>query len=166
MTNKSPTNRQSGRPTPLAVSDLEQSQAAVTVDSSTNVNKSSVIHSNLGISRSRVKGLQNSHSNKRLPTWKAENSSQLMGAQAPDNKVGSPVFERGGIADRSLDRASAGAKNTSGGGGVILQSRAALLQNNYKKVIENHPGTITGSGAGKYDDTDFLNRMFTKNPKE
>ena len=47
-----------------------------------------------------------------------------------------------------------------------MQSRAALLQNNYKKVIENHPGTITGSGAGKYDDTDFLNRMFTKNPKE
>jgi len=45
-----------------------------------------------------------------------------------------------------------------------MQSRAALLQNEYKKVIENHPGTIQGTGAGKYDDTDFLSRMFSKNP--
>ena len=34
----------------------------------------------------------------------------------------------------------------------------------YKKVIENHPGTINGPGVGKYDDTDFLSRMFSKNP--
>lgn len=47
-----------------------------------------------------------------------------------------------------------------------MQSRAQLLQNEYKKVIENHAGTISGPGAGKYDDTDFLSRMFTKNPKE
>lgn len=32
-------------------------------------------------------------------------------------------------------------------------------------MIENHPGTIsTGPGVGKYDDTDFLSRMFTENP--
>ena len=46
-----------------------------------------------------------------------------------------------------------------------MQSRAELLQNEYKKVIENHPGTISGPGSSKYDDTDFLSRMFTKNPK-
>lgn len=52
------------------------------------------------------------------------------------------------------------------GGGIILQSRAELLQNEYKKVIENHPGTIAGAGVTKYDDTDFLSRMFSKNPNE
>ena len=120
------------------------------------------INSNSGISRSRVKGLQNSHSNKRLPTWKAGQSSLL----ASEKGVSSPVFERGGIADRSLDRVSANAKgNLMSGGGIILQSRAELLQNEYKKVIENHPGTIVGAGVTKYDDTDFLSRMFTKNPK-
>ena len=80
------------------------------------------------------------------------------------------MFERGGIADRSLDRVSANnAKgNLLSGGGIILQSRAELLQNEYKKVIENHPGTIggaIGSASKQYDDTDFLSRMFTKNPK-
>ena len=33
-------------------------------------------------------------------------------------------------------------------------------------MIENHPGTITGAGVTKYDDTDFLSRMFTKNPSK
>lgn len=35
-------------------------------------------------------------------------------------------------------------------------------------MIENHPGTIQGSGVGgasKYDDTDFLSRMFTEKSK-
>jgi hypothetical protein len=45
-------------------------------------------------------------------------------------------------------------------------SRAELLQNEYKKVIENHPGTIVGPGVSKYDDTDFLSRMFTKGPND
>ena len=36
----------------------------------------------------------------------------------------------------------------SGGGNIIMQSRAELLQNEYKKVIENHPGTITGQHKG------------------
>ena len=43
----------------------------------------------------------------------------------------------------------------------MLQSRAELLQNEYKKVIENHPGTM--GRQGKYDDTDFLSQMFSKN---
>ena len=69
----------------------------------------------------------------------------------------------------SVDRASAGAKNTvtsSTGGGVILQSRAQLLHAEYKKVIENHPGTIQGAKAAKYDDTDLLSRMFTNVPTQ
>lgn len=53
----------------------------------------------------------------------------------------------------------------SGGGAIIQQSRADLLKNEYKKVIENHPGTIVGPSGGKYDDTDFLSRMFTNGPK-
>lgn len=68
-----------------------------------------------------------------------------------------------GIGDRSLDRVSAGA--SKGQSNVpILQSRAELLQNEYKKVIENHPGTIVGrnNGSAKYDDTDLLSRMFQK----
>ena len=84
--------------------------------------------------------------------------------------VSSPKFERGGINDRSLDRVSAGAnKNLMGvaDGKGTLQTRAELLQNEYKKVIENHPGTILvpGSSNSKYDDTDFLSQMFTKKPK-
>ena len=43
-----------------------------------------------------------------------------------------------------------------------MQSRAELLQNEYKKVIENHPGTIGVPVSSKYDDTDFLSQMFTK----
>ena len=81
--------------------------------------------------------------------------------------ISSPTFERGGIADRSLDRVSANAKgNLFSGGGNVLQSRAELLQNEYKKVIENHPGTIIGPGMSKYDDTDFLSRMFTLGPNQ
>ena len=82
--------------------------------------------------------------------------------------------ERGNnnIADRSLDRVSAsqiaaaakGNANNLVSGNNILQTRAELLQNEYKKVIENHPGTIAaGHGSsGKYDDTDLLSRMFSK----
>ena len=33
------------------------------------------------------------------------------------------------------------------------------MQNEYRKIIENHPQTI-GTGKVKYDDTDFLNKMF------
>ena len=132
------------------------------LDSGGLVAKQNQLQHNSIISRSRIKGLQNSHSNKRLPTWKADNSNSLI--VGAEKGVNSPVFERGGIADRSLDRVSANTKIT--GGGLIMQSRAQLLQNEYKKVIENHAGTISGSGAGKYDDTDYLSRMFTKNPKE
>lgn len=122
------------------------------------------IANNIGISRTRVKGLQNSHSNKRLPTWKAQGQSSLI---TSEKGISSPTFERGGIADRSLDRVSANAKgNLFSGGGNVLQSRAELLQNEYKKVIENHPGTIIGPGMSKYDDTDFLSRMFTKGPNQ
>jgi hypothetical protein len=49
----------------------------------------------------------------------------------------------------------------AGGNGSVVQSRHELLQNNYKKVIQNHPGAI-GSNKQQYDDTDFLNRMFSK----
>lgn len=45
-----------------------------------------------------------------------------------------------------------------------MQSRAQLLQAEYKKVIENHPGTLQGAKAAKYDDTDLLSRMFTNIP--
>ena len=100
------------------------------VHSGNNNNSSqatTALASNQGISRSRVKGLQNSHSNKRLPTWKntANNSSLL----ALDKGISSPVFERGGIADRSMDRASANAKGNllSGGGNIVMMSRAELL---------------------------------------
>ena len=161
-TNKSPPNRRDGRLQSLAVSDLEISHhTSATVDSSAQVHKSGIIQNNVGISRSRVKGLQNSQSNKRLPTWKA-NENLL----APDKGLSSPLFDRG-INERSVDRASAGPKNnvaSSSGGGVIMQSRAQLLQAEYKKVIENHPGTLQGAKAAKYDDTDLLSRMFTNIP--
>ena len=95
-----------------------------------------------------------------MPTWKAQGQSSLL---TSDKGISSPVFERGGIADRSLDRVSANAKGNLISGVGVMQSRAELLQNEYKKVIENHPGTIQGTSAGgKYDDTDFLSRMFTK----
>lgn len=47
---------------------------------------------------------------------------------------------------------------------MLFYSRAELLQLEYKKVIENHPGTITNmkGGTSKYDDTDLLSRMFQK----
>lgn len=44
----------------------------------------------------------------------------------------------------------------------MVQSRHELIQNNYKKVIQNHPATIGRTSKQHYDDTDFLNRMFTK----
>ena len=91
--------------------------------------------------RSRLRGMQNSHSNKKLPTWKG-------------NSLLSDQFDRGGVADRSLDRMHGNLL----GGGAVLQSRQELMQNEYKKIIENHPATI---GNDKYDDTDFLQRMFT-----
>ena len=83
--------------------------------------------------RSRLKGMQNSHSNKKLPTWKG-NSLLADGGN----------LERGGIADRSLDRMHGNL--LSGGAAVVLQSRQELMQNEYKKIIENHPATI-GTGT-------------------
>lgn len=89
----------------------------------------------------------------------------------------SPVYQRGGLADRSLDRiisakrlgqdkANANRGELLGlGAAGVLQSRAELLQNEYKKVIENHPGTIGVPANSKYDDTDFLSQMFTNNIK-
>ena len=64
-------------------------------------------------------------------------------------------MERGGIADRSLDRMQGNLL----AGGAVLQSRQELMQIEYKKIIENHPATI-GTGKQKYDDTDFLHKMF------
>ena len=95
--------------------------------------------------------MQNSHSNKKLPTWKG------------DSLIGN--LERGGIADRSLDRMNSNLLR--GGVGFLQQdrgikegiSRQALMQNEYRKIVENHPSTI-GTGQVKYDDTDFLNKMF------
>ncbi len=44
-----------------------------------------------------------------------------------------------------------------------FQSRQELLANEYKKVIENHPGTLLQQQKGDlYDDTDFLQEMFAK----
>ena len=82
--------------------------------------------------------------------------------------VSSPVHDRPiAIGDRSLDRALANhaAKAAANGSScAVIQSRAELLQHEYKKVIENHPGTIASmkGGSSKYDDTDLLCRMFQK----
>ena len=82
--------------------------------------------------------------------------------------VSSPVHDRPiAIGDRSLDRALANhaAKAAANGSScAVIQSRAELLQHEYKKVIENHPGTIASmkGGSSKYDDTDLLSRMFQK----
>lgn len=65
---------------------------------------------------------------------------------------------RGGIADRSLDRGKAA--NFFNGVRDVFYSRQELLQNEYKKVIENYPSTLISKD--KYDDTDFLNQMFAK----
>ena len=63
---------------------------------------------NVGIARSRVKGLQNSHSNKRLPTWKATGQSSLLPSDKLNGGVSSPVaYERAQIGERSLDRVAA-----------------------------------------------------------
>ena len=108
------------------------------------------LHNNIGISRARVAGLQNSHSSKRLPTWKATTS---------EVGISSPV----GVNNLSMDRASlGGGANQQSTGPLIMQSRAELLQNEYKKVIKNHHGTIATGPGVKYDDTHFLKKMFTK----
>lgn len=43
----------------------------------------------------------------------------------------------------------------------VFQSRHELLQKEYKKVIECHPSTFVNP-SDNYDDTEFLNRMFSK----
>jgi hypothetical protein len=43
----------------------------------------------------------------------------------------------------------------------VYQSRQELLQKEYKKVIQCHPTTFVNP-LDNYDDTEFLNRMFTK----
>ena len=82
--------------------------------------------------------------------WKAQGQNSLLSSDKnvlASIGVSSPVFERGGIADRSLDRVSVNGKGNlisglGGGVGFVMRSRAELLQNEYKKVIENHPGTM------------------------
>lgn len=147
------------------------------------MNNAASLQNNSGISRQRLKGLQNSHSNKKLPTWKAQGHNSLIvgssnAATKPMDLSGaaSPVYQRGGLADRSLDRIISAkrlgqdkdkiSKGELMAPGGVMQSRAELLQNEYKKVIENHPGTIAVRVSSKYDDTDFLQQMFTKNPKK
>ena len=67
---------------------------------------------NVGISRSRVAGLQNSHSNKRLPTWKATGQSSLLASEKPNGGVSPPAaFDRVQIGERSLDRVTATGNN-------------------------------------------------------
>lgn len=67
-------------------------------------------------------------------------------------------MERGGIADRSLDRMKAANFFMSKD---LTISRQDLLKNEYRKVIENHPSTLINAHEN-YDDTDFLERMFAK----
>jgi len=145
-------------------------------------NANAGLQNNSGISRQRLRGLQNSHSNKKLPTWKAQGHNSLIVASSNAPKpmdlsgAASPVYQRGGLADRSLDRIISAkrlgqdkdkiSKGELLAPGGVMQSRAELLQNEYKKVIENHPGTIAVPSSSKYDDTDFLQQMFTKNPKK
>ena len=63
----------------------------------------------------------------------------------------------------SLDRVSLGGINGNQPNAAgVMQSRAELLNNEYKKVIKNHHGTIANGPGVKYDDTDFLSKMFTK----
>ena len=55
------------------------------------------LHNNVGISRKRIKGLQNSHSSKRLPTWKATMSSNGdIGVNSPIDTVNLSV-DRGSV---------------------------------------------------------------------
>lgn len=93
-----------------------------------------------GSSRSKINVgfLDNSHSNKKMPTWKG---SLIEGSRL------SQIDQQNKLKDVSLDRvnskkllANALANNS------VVQSRHELLQNNYKKVIQNHPSTI---GTGK-----------------
>lgn len=37
-----------------------------------------------------------------------------------------------------------------------------MLAQEYRKVIENHPSTILPNKHDRYDDTDFLSKMFAK----
>lgn len=60
-----------------------------------------------------------------------------------------------GLADRSLDRAN---------GAAFFQSRQELLQHEYKKVLQNHPSTISTNAEGKkFNENDLLRDMFIAN---
>ena len=65
-----------------------------------------------------------------------------------------------GVAERSLDRVKV--TQAFNGARDAFQSRQELLANEYKKVIENHPGTLMQQEGDIYDDTNFLQEMFEK----
>lgn len=73
-------------------------------------------------------------------------------------------MERGGLADRSLDRVKA-ANFFMGQGKELILSRQELLKNEYRKVIENYPSTLINAHEN-YDDTDYLQRMFAKEKEQ
>lgn len=64
------------------------------------------------------------------------------------------------FAEKSLDRVKAHKFNRDKDS-QLFQSRHELLQKEYKKVIECHPSTFVNP-SDNYDDTEFLNRMFSK----
>lgn len=64
------------------------------------------------------------------------------------------------FAEKSLDRVKAHKFNRDKDS-QVFQSRHELLQKEYKKVIECHPSTFVNP-SDNYDDTEFLNRMFSK----
>jgi hypothetical protein len=79
-------------------------------------------------SKTNINYLDNSHSNKKLPTWKG---SLFEGSRL------SQVDETA-IKERSLDRVNSKkilGNALGGGANSVVQSRHELLQNNYKKVI-------------------------------
>lgn len=89
-------------------------------------------------SKTNINYLDGSQSNKKLPTWKG---SLLEGSRLSQ-------VEESTLKERSLDRVNSKkilGNALGGGANSVVQSRHELLQNNYKKVIQNHPATI-GTG--------------------
>jgi hypothetical protein len=106
-------------------------------------------------SKQNLHAIDASHSNKKLPTWKG--GGLLEGSRLS-------LVEETSFKEKSLDRINSKKllPGVGNAGGSVAQSRHELIQNNYKKVIQNHPTTINTGNHLKYDDTDFLNKMFTK----
>lgn len=83
-------------------------------------------------SKTNIAHLEGSQSNKKMPTWKG----LLEGTRLSQ-------VEENAIKESSLDRVNTKrVLANAGGNNSVVQSRHELLQNNYKKVIQNHPATI------------------------